>query len=171
VGDELDQNAEFIFPTGGFEEISYRSGRRSRNPSSVSDSRLRPTAMPVSRSCVIQRTMSALSRAIPCMASAIGTNRSMPISTVTAAFLLLFEGGSGWAAAGVVGCGATVMLIGDYVLWPTLVGGAARLPFLLALVGIFGGLQVFGLLGVFLGPVIMAALLVVWREWLASKEG
>ena len=93
------------------------------------------------------------------------------IAFTAAAFLLLFEGGSGWAAAGVVGWGATVMLIGDYVLWPTLVGGAARLPFLLALVGIFGGLQVFGLLGVFLGPVIMAALLVVWREWLASKAG
>ena len=60
------------------------------------------------------------------------------------------------------------MLVGDYFLWPTLVGGAARLPFLLALVGIFGGLQAFGLLGLFVGPVIMAALLVVWREWLVS---
>ena len=46
--------------------------------------------------------------------------------------------------------------------------GSSRLPFLLALVGIFGGLQAFGLLGLFVGPVIMAALLVVWREWLVS---
>jgi predicted PurR-regulated permease PerM len=29
---------------------------------------------------------------------------------------------------------------------------------------------VFGLLGLFLGPVIMAALLTVWREWLVNKD-
>jgi predicted PurR-regulated permease PerM len=90
------------------------------------------------------------------------------IAFTAAALLLVFKGGSEWAAAGVVGWGAAVMLVGDYFVWPTLVGGAARLPFLLALVGIFGGLQAFGLLGLFLGPVIMAALLVVWREWLVS---
>jgi predicted PurR-regulated permease PerM len=90
------------------------------------------------------------------------------IAFTAAALLLVFKGGSEWAAAGVVGWGAAVMLVGDYFLWPTLVGGAARLPFLLALVGIFGGLQAFGLLGLFVGPVIMAALLVVWREWLVA---
>ena len=57
------------------------------------------------------------------------------------------------------------MLAGDNFIWPTLVGGAARLPFLFAFVGIFGGIATFGLLGLFLGPVIMAALLTVWREW------
>ena len=30
---------------------------------------------------------------------------------------------------------------------------------------IFGGLETFGLVGLFLGPVIMAALLTIWREW------
>ena len=54
--------------------------------------------------------------------------------------------------------GAVVMLAGDHFVWPTLVGGAARLPFLFAFVGIFGGLATFGLLGLFLGPVVMAAL-------------
>jgi predicted PurR-regulated permease PerM len=62
------------------------------------------------------------------------------------------------------------MLVGDYFIWPTLVGGAARLPFLFALIGIFGGLQTFGLIGLLVGPVIMAALLTVWREWLLSSD-
>jgi predicted PurR-regulated permease PerM len=88
------------------------------------------------------------------------------IAFSTAAVVLLLHGGSGWAAAGILGWGAAVMLIGDHFAWPTLVGGAARLPFLVALVGIFGGLQSFGLVGLFLGPVIMAALLTIWREWL-----
>jgi len=84
----------------------------------------------------------------------------------TAAAVVLVSGdGSGLAAAGVFCWGTIVMLAGDHFVWPTLVGDSARLPFLLAFVGIFGGLAAFGLMGLFLGPVIMAALLTVWREW------
>jgi predicted PurR-regulated permease PerM len=82
-----------------------------------------------------------------------------------AALVLVSGGGSGLAAAGVFCWGVIVMLAGDHFVWPTLVGGSARLPFLLAFIGIFGGLAAFGLIGLFLGPVIMAALLTVWREW------
>ena len=74
-------------------------------------------------------------------------------------------GGSGIAAAAVFAWGAVVMLAGDQFVWPLLVGGAARLPFLFAFVGIFGGMASFGLIGLFLGPVIMAAVLTIWREW------
>jgi predicted PurR-regulated permease PerM len=87
-----------------------------------------------------------------------------------ASLLLLMHGGSALAAAGVFGFGALVMIIGDHFLWPNLVGRAARLPFLAALIGIFGGLQAFGLLGLFVGPVIMAAFLTIWREWLIQRS-
>ena len=86
-----------------------------------------------------------------------------------AALTLVVGGGSGLVAACVFAWGAVVMLTGDNFVWPTLVGGAARLPFLFAFVGIFGGLATFGLLGLFLGPVIMAALLTVWREWVIPR--
>ncbi|HKS63564.1 MAG TPA: AI-2E family transporter [Xanthobacteraceae bacterium] len=88
-----------------------------------------------------------------------------------AALTLGLGGGEPWAAFAVFAWGALVMLAGDNFVWPTLVGGAARLPFLFAFVGIFGGLTAFGLLGLFLGPVIMAALLTVWREWVMPREG
>ena len=88
------------------------------------------------------------------------------LAFTVAAVVLISGGGSGIAAAGVFCWGAIVMLAGDHFVWPTLVGGAARLPFLYAFVGIFGGLAAFGLIGLFLGPVIMAALLIVWREWI-----
>ena len=88
------------------------------------------------------------------------------IAFATAALTLLSGGGSGIAAAGVFCWGAMVMLAGDHFVWPTMVGDAARLPFLFAFVGIFGGLAAFGLIGLFLGPAIMAALLTVWREWI-----
>lgn len=82
-----------------------------------------------------------------------------------AAVTLGVSGGSGLAVFCVFAWGAVVMLVGDHFVWPTLVGGAARLPFLFAFIGIFGGIATFGLLGLFLGPVIMAALLTIWREW------
>jgi len=83
-----------------------------------------------------------------------------------AAVTLVVSGGSGVAAGAVFAWGAIVMLSGDHFVWPLLVGGAARLPFLFAFVGIFGGLASFGLIGLFLGPVIMATVLTIWREWL-----
>jgi predicted PurR-regulated permease PerM len=85
-----------------------------------------------------------------------------------AALVMLLEGGSGIAAALVFGWGALVMVIGDNFVQPGLIGGAARLPFLWALIGIVGGLETFGLVGLFLGPVIMAALLTIWREWVPA---
>ena len=39
------------------------------------------------------------------------------------------------------------------------------MPFLLVLLGILGGLQTMGFLGLFLGPAVMAALIALWREW------
>jgi len=57
-----------------------------------------------------------------------------------------------------------VMLIGDNLVQPAVIGNAIRLPFLLALLGTFGGIESFGLVGLFLGPVIMAILLLVWHE-------
>jgi predicted PurR-regulated permease PerM len=87
-----------------------------------------------------------------------------------AAIMLGSSGGSEVAAVSVFVWGAFVMLVGDHFVWPTLVGDAARLPFILAFIGIFGGVTAFGLLGLFLGPVIMAALLTVWREWVVRQS-
>lgn len=84
----------------------------------------------------------------------------------SAALLLAVQGGSVFAASAVFLFGAVVMLIGDMFVWPNLVGSQARLPFLAALIGIFGGLQTFGLIGLFIGPMILGALWIVWREWL-----
>jgi predicted PurR-regulated permease PerM len=61
--------------------------------------------------------------------------------------------------------GSVVMFVADHFVRPVLIGGAARLPFLLVLLGILGGLQTMGFLGLFLGPAVMAALVALWREW------
>ena len=58
-----------------------------------------------------------------------------------------------------------MVFVADHFVRPFLIGGAARLPFLLVLLGILGGLQTMGFIGLFLGPAVMAALIALWREW------
>jgi predicted PurR-regulated permease PerM len=71
------------------------------------------------------------------------------------------------AAVALFAFGSAVTFVADHFIRPALIGGAVRLPFLWVLLGIFGGLESFGLLGLFLGPAVMAALLALWREWSA----
>jgi predicted PurR-regulated permease PerM len=82
-----------------------------------------------------------------------------------AAGLYLLANGSAGAGIAVVAFGFLVVFVADHFVRPVLIGGAARLPFLWVLLGILGGLETFGLLGLFLGPVVMAALMSLWREW------
>jgi predicted PurR-regulated permease PerM len=68
-------------------------------------------------------------------------------------------------AATLVFCFASVVLFfADHLVRPALIGATARLPFLLVLLSIFGGLETFGFVGLFLGPAIVAAALALWRE-------
>jgi predicted PurR-regulated permease PerM len=78
--------------------------------------------------------------------------------------LLLFALSKVTAAAAVLVFSSLVVFVADHFVRPVLIGRSARLPFLWVLLGIFGGLEAFGLLGLFLGPAIMAVALALWRE-------
>jgi predicted PurR-regulated permease PerM len=80
------------------------------------------------------------------------------------AALILFIQSSPIAAIGLVIFGSFVIVVADHVLRPLLIGGAARLPFIWILLGIFGGTSSFGLVGLFLGPAIVAAIVALWRD-------
>ena len=81
-----------------------------------------------------------------------------------AALILVTKGAV--VSAVVIGVlGMVVTFLADHFVRPTLIGSATRLPFLWVLLGILGGVETWGLLGLFLGPAIMAALMLLWREW------
>jgi predicted PurR-regulated permease PerM len=61
--------------------------------------------------------------------------------------------------------GFAVVGVADHFIRPALIGGATRLPFLWVLVGILGGVETLGLLGLFVGPATMAVLVMLWREY------
>jgi predicted PurR-regulated permease PerM len=87
-----------------------------------------------------------------------------PLVFGVAALLMLAQGMMVGAIALFV-FGMAVVFVADHAIRPILIGGATRLPFLWVLLGILGGVESFGLLGLFLGPAIMAALILLWREW------
>jgi predicted PurR-regulated permease PerM len=65
--------------------------------------------------------------------------------------------------------GFAVVGIADHFVRPVLIGGATRLPFLWVLLGILGGVETLGLLGLFVGPATMAVLVMLWREFVERK--
>lgn len=72
-----------------------------------------------------------------------------------------------WAGVGLLAWGFLAVSTADNVIRPLVICGASQVPFLIVLFGIFGGLTAFGAIGLFLGPVILAMLLAVWRVNLA----
>jgi predicted PurR-regulated permease PerM len=66
--------------------------------------------------------------------------------------------------------GALVVSWVDNLVRPLVISNATRIPFLLVMFGVLGGLAAFGLVGLFLGPVVLAVLMAVWREWLEESE-
>ena len=74
------------------------------------------------------------------------------------------------AAIGLLIWGALVMAWVDHIVRPFLISREAEIPFLVVLFGVLGGLVTFGLVGLFVGPVILAVLLAIWREWLLETH-
>jgi predicted PurR-regulated permease PerM len=82
-----------------------------------------------------------------------------------AASLVVLAQGSAPAAIALFLFGTALVFITDHFVRPALIGGSTRLPFIWVLLGILGGVETWGLLGLFLGPAIMAALMLLWREY------
>ncbi len=57
------------------------------------------------------------------------------------------------------------LFVVDKTIRPVLVGGPVKLPFLPTFFGLVGGIETMGIVGLFVGPVLMALLVAMWREW------
>lgn len=80
--------------------------------------------------------------------------------------IYLVASGSPIAGLALFAWGSTELFIVDKTLRPRLVGGPIKLPFLPTFFGLIGGVKTMGFLGLFIGPVLMALLVAIWREWL-----
>src|SRR5207245_1554072 len=86
---------------------------------------------------------------------------------VSASTWLLVEGR---VLAGVLllAWGVLVVSLADNLIRSWFLRGVTRVPFLLGFFGVIGGVATFGAVGLFMGPIAIALLLALWREWVAA---
>ncbi|MGQ0614610.1 MAG: AI-2E family transporter [Planctomycetaceae bacterium] len=90
-----------------------------------------------------------------------------PLVWIPAGIGVLARGDIGWGIALLV-YGAAVISTMDNIFRPLFIGQATRMPVLLVFIGVVGGILGFGMVGLFVGPVILAVALVFWRDWAAG---
>jgi predicted PurR-regulated permease PerM len=90
-----------------------------------------------------------------------------PVVFIAAGLWLLTQSQTA-AAIALVAFGSAVVFVADHFVRPALIGGSTRLPFIWVLLGILGGVESFGLLGLFIGPALIAVLVSLWREIAAA---
>lgn len=78
---------------------------------------------------------------------------------------------TGQLIAGIIMAAYGALIIGgvDNFLKPYLISRGSRMPFLLVFFGVIGGVMTFGILGLFLGPMLLALGLALTREWLEMQ--
>lgn len=87
-----------------------------------------------------------------------------PAVWIPAALWLLGTGHLGWGLF-LAGYGVIAVSGADSVIRPWFITRGAHLPFLLTILGVLGGALAFGLLGVFLGPVLLGVGFTLLNEW------
>lgn len=78
----------------------------------------------------------------------------------------LLVSGDTIAAVGLAIWGTAVVSSVDNIVRPLVISSATQISFLLVMFGVLGGLASFGMIGLFIGPVILAVVAAIWQEWL-----
>jgi len=92
-----------------------------------------------------------------------------PILVLLPAVIWTFwSGATGWGIFLLV-CTAVIGTM-DNFLRPILIKRGADLPLLLILAGVIGGLLAFGLVGIFVGPVVLAVAYKLLGDWIAEAD-
>jgi predicted PurR-regulated permease PerM len=97
----------------------------------------------------------------------LGIAQLGPLPVLLPAVIWLYWSGNvGWAAALFV----WMILVGalDNILRPVLIRRGVDLPLILIITGVIGGLVAFGVVGLFIGPVILAVTYTLLKSWIAE---
>jgi predicted PurR-regulated permease PerM len=93
-----------------------------------------------------------------------------PLPVLVPAIIWLFWSGNVvWGSVLVVF--AVIVAVVDNVLKPVLIKRGVDLPLLLIIAGVIGGLIGFGVVGLFIGPVILAVTYTLLESWIKEGEG
>ena len=85
--------------------------------------------------------------------------------------IYLLASGSIWQGLFLIGTGVLVIGLIDNLLRPFLVARSAELPDYVVLITTLGGIEVFGLNGFVIGPLIAAMFFVSWQLFCTPERG
>jgi predicted PurR-regulated permease PerM len=150
------------------------AGERGENAVRLAGQAIRGVALGVVVTAVVQAALSGIGLAIAGVKFAglltavvaflcIAQVGPSPV-LVPAVIWLYWTGETGWGTFLLVWTLVVVTL--DNVLRPLLIKRGADLPLLLVFAGVVGGLLAFGLVGVFVGPVLLAVAYTLLRAWI-----
>ena len=88
---------------------------------------------------------------------------------IPAGVFLFATGHPGWGITELIWGALIVVGFSDYVIRPHLVGGET-LPVLLVFIALFGGLEVFGLGGLIVGPIVVSLAVAVLRLYAREEK-
>ncbi|HZC89611.1 MAG TPA: AI-2E family transporter, partial [Mycobacterium sp.] len=92
-----------------------------------------------------------------------------PVIWIPASIWLMSTGHLGWGIfLAIYGAGA--ISGSDSLIRPWFISRGAQLPFLLTVLGVLGGALAFGLLGIFLGPVLLGIGFTLVKEWARAAD-
>ena len=99
----------------------------------------------------------------------------VPIGLIQVALLpcagwLFLKGEIGWGIFLFIWSFAVVGNV-DSVIRPMLISRGAKVPFIVVLLGVVGGIAVGGILGLFVGATLLSVFFTMLREWVAVPEG
>ncbi|WKZ56109.1 MAG: AI-2E family transporter [Bdellovibrionota bacterium] len=92
-----------------------------------------------------------------------------PFVYIPAAILVAVQGSLLWGVVLVL-WGILVVSTVDNLLRPIFISQATRLNVLMVFFAVLGGVISFGLIGIFLGPIIVAVATALWHEWVEHHE-
>ncbi len=91
-----------------------------------------------------------------------------PVLIWGGAAIWLFMSATTWMGVAMLLWGALVVSSVDNFLKPYLISRGSKMPLALVLLGVMGGAMAFGVLGIFLGPALLAVSATVFNEWNAE---
>jgi predicted PurR-regulated permease PerM len=154
------------------------AGERGESSVQLAGDAIRGVALGVGVTAVVQSVLGGLALAIagvPFAGLLVAVMFMMCIAQigpspvlVPAVIWVYWQGSVGWGTFLLV-CAVVITLM-DNVLRPVLIRMGADLPLLLIFAGVIGGLLAFGLVGIFVGPVVLAVGYTLLEAWMADGE-
>ncbi|MEH6790994.1 AI-2E family transporter [Parasphingorhabdus sp.] len=85
--------------------------------------------------------------------------------------LYLLVTGDIWQGIALIACGVFVISMVDNIVRPILVGRDTRMPDYVVLISTLGGLQLFGINGIVIGPLVAALFIAIWSIFAEMHRG